>query len=122
MQRPLNTPLPEKKLPRGLTLVTWAEELDFALMQAFNEAFSEHWGLPTMNESLWREYFTAVPQFRGDLTYIVLDGDTIVGFCLNWIDDDKNRKPASMKAGWKPSASSLPGANKALPKPCLSIP
>lgn len=107
MQRPLSHPLPEKPLRRGLKLATWSEDLDFPLMQAFNEAFSEHWGLPTMNESLWREFFTAVPQFRSDLTYLAMDGDTIVGFCLNWVDKDKNRQ-TGIQEGWVEAIGVIP--------------
>lgn len=107
MQRPLQTPLPEKRLPAGLSLITWDEDLDFELMQAFNEAFSEHWGLPTMNESLWREFFTAVPQFRPDLTYMVMDGDTIVGFCVNWIDGYKNDQTGVLE-GWIEAIGVIP--------------
>ena len=29
-----------------------------------------------MNETLWHALFTGVAQFRGDLTYLTIDGDT----------------------------------------------
>jgi len=59
---------------------------------AFNEAFRGHWGLPEMDEQLWQQFFTGVPQFRGDLTYLAMEGEKIAGFCLNWVDQVKNEQ------------------------------
>ncbi len=85
MRRRLALPLLAALLPEELRLVTWTPEQDEALMHAFNEAFHGHWGLPKMNMTLWQEYFTGVPQFRGDLSSLAMSGDQIVGFCVNWI-------------------------------------
>ncbi len=84
MARSLDDPLPEHPLPAGLDLVSWSPERDRPLLDAFNEAFAGHWGLPHIDEALWRQFFTGVPQFRGDLTFLALDGAEIAGFCLNW--------------------------------------
>jgi ribosomal protein S18 acetylase RimI-like enzyme len=86
MQRSLAEPVQEKPLPASLRWVQWAPELDLPLMHTFNAAFSEHWGLQTMNEEAWQEFFTGVPQFRGDLTYLAMEADNIVGFCVNWVE------------------------------------
>jgi hypothetical protein len=77
------------------------------MMHAFNEAFQGHWGLPTINETLWQQLFTGVPQFRSDLTYLVMNGDEIVGFCLNWIDEGKNEQ-TGVKEGWVEALGVLP--------------
>ncbi len=92
MQRDLQVPIPDKSLPSNLRLNTWTEELDGPMRMAFNEAFRGHWGLPEMDERLWRQFFTGVPQFRGDLTYLAMDGEKIAGFCLNWVDQAKNEQ------------------------------
>jgi ribosomal protein S18 acetylase RimI-like enzyme len=38
-----------------------------------------------MNAAAWQEFFTGVPQFRGDLTYLAMAGEDIAGFCVNWV-------------------------------------
>ena len=107
MRRSLARPLPEKPLPKGLQIVNWTKEIDTDLRHAFNEAFSEQWGLPTMTEELWQKFFVGVPQFRSDLTYLALDGDTIVGFCLNWVDTARN-KQTGVGEGWIEAVGTLP--------------
>jgi ribosomal protein S18 acetylase RimI-like enzyme len=92
MQRDLHLPITEKSLPSSLQLKGWTKELDQSMMAAFNEAFQEQWGVPEMDEQLWEQFFTGVPQFRPDLTYLAMDGETIVGFCLNWVDQAKNEQ------------------------------
>ncbi len=49
MRRDLRQSTPEKSLPDNLHLVQWTESLDNTLMDAFNDAFSGHWGLPKMD-------------------------------------------------------------------------
>ena len=107
MRRDLTQPLPEKSLPNGLRLIKWSKDLDADLMHTFNEAFSQHWGLPTMSTDFWRKFFVGVPQFRGDLTYLAMDGDKIVGFCLNWVDAPKNEQ-TGIGEGWIEAVGTLP--------------
>ncbi len=107
MRHDLAQPLPEKSFPKGLQIVNWNQEIDADLMHTFNEAFSEHWGLPTMTEELWQKFFVGVPQFRSDLTYLAMDGDTIVGFCLNWVDEPQN-KQTGIGEGWIEAVGTLP--------------
>jgi len=112
MQRELGAFLPEKALPDGLRLVPWSAARDPALRQAFTAAFHGHWGLPEMNEALWQQFFVGVPQFRGDLTFLALAGDAldrgwIVGFCLNWVDEDKNAQ-TGVGEGWIEAIGVIP--------------
>lgn len=90
MQRSLADPIPDMSLPAGLELAQWTPELDLPLMHAFNAAFRGNWGVPTINEEGWKEFFTGVPQFRGDLTYLAMQGDRIIGFCVNWVEIAEN--------------------------------
>ncbi|MBV7333845.1 GNAT family N-acetyltransferase [Chloroflexi bacterium TSY] len=107
MQRRLADPIAERPLPAGLRFVPWREELNLSLMHAFNDAFRGHWGLPRMNEELWHQFFTGVPQFRGDLTYLAMEEETIVGFCLNWVNESQNRQSGVLE-GWIEAIGVIP--------------
>jgi mycothiol synthase len=98
MRCSLAEPIPDASLPDGLQWAQWAPELDLPLMHAFNAAFSEHWGLQTMNEATWKEFFTGVPQFRGDLTYLAMEADRIAGFCVNWVEGGENAQEGWIEA------------------------
>lgn len=98
MRRNLEGPIPDEPLPASLRWMQWTPELDTALMHAFNEAFSEHWGLQTMNEEAWREFITGVPQFRGDLTYLAMEEKSIAGFCVNWVEQAEESQEGWIEA------------------------
>ena len=103
MRRNLSQPLQKKPLPSGLNWVQWDPTLDLPLMDAFNEAFSKQWGLQRMNEETWRTFFTGVPQFRSDLTYMAMSDDAIVGFCINWVEE-----AVESKEGWIEAIGVIP--------------
>ncbi|HUV28778.1 MAG TPA: GNAT family N-acetyltransferase [Anaerolineales bacterium] len=42
-----------------------------------------------MDEHFWRQFFTGVPQFRSDMTYLAV---AIAGFCINWENETKNEQ------------------------------
>jgi len=86
MRRSLAQAVIPVPLPPGLSWAEWSPELDLEAMQAFNQAFSGHWGVPMMNPEIWRGYFTGVPQFRGDLSFLAMEGESVVGFCINWVE------------------------------------
>lgn len=88
MRRDSTKPILTEALPTDVRLEQWSPALDLPLMRAFNTAFREHWGLPQMNAELWHQFFTGGPHFRGDLSMIAMEGDTIVGFCVNWVNAD----------------------------------
>jgi mycothiol synthase len=104
MRRDLSEPVQKTPLPAGLSWTQWKPALDPPLMDAFNEAFSEQWGLPRMNEESWRTFFTGVPQFRSDLTYLAMDYEKIAGFCINWVEEENEAKEGWIEAiGVSPS-------------------
>jgi ribosomal protein S18 acetylase RimI-like enzyme len=90
-------------LPESLRWIQWDPALEPPLVEAFNEAFSENWGVPRMNLETWQTFFTGVPQFRSDLTYLAMDGDTIAGFCVNWVEER-----VEGKEGWVEAIGVLP--------------
>ena len=107
MRRSLSQPVLEARLPGGLSWVKWTPELDLPLMHAFNEAFREHYGVQEMNPESWRQLFTGVPQFRGDLTYLAMDAEKIVGFCINWVEEtgQEDNRP---REGWVEAIGVIP--------------
>jgi len=107
MQRDLTQPIPEKELPENLRLVSWSRALDDDLRQAFNAAFRGSWGVPEMDEQLWPQIFTGVPQFRADLSFLVLEGDEIAGFCINWVNEAKNEQ-RGVQEGWVEALGVIP--------------
>ena len=48
-----------------------------------------------------------VPQFRGDLTYLAMDEETIVGFCLNWVDASQHVE-TGVREGWIEAVGVIP--------------
>jgi len=107
MRRSLSQPAIQEPLPKGLKWVRWTADLDLPLMHAFNEAFREHYGAQKMNQESWRQLFTGVPQFRGDLTYLAMDDDGIVGFCINWVEGNEEADIGPLD-GWVEAIGVIP--------------
>ncbi len=84
MQTVLSEPRAEIALPSGLGLVPWVNEYSESARSAFNRAFEGHWGLPHIETAMWEQRFVDVPQFRSDLSWLVLFKDEVVGMCINW--------------------------------------
>lgn len=104
----LQEPLSDKLLPEGITAVPYKPELDLPMMNAFNAAFAQHWGLPTMTIEHWQQRFTDTPHFRSDLTYLALDEqDEVVGFCLTEVHGNKNQQ-MGIKEAWIEAIGVLP--------------
>lgn len=106
MQRDLRGLLSESKLPSGLGLQPWSLALDPAVLSAFNAAFQGQWGVPHLTPDLWREFFTGVPQFRADLSYLSLAGDKVVGFCINWVTEGS--ASPEQRQGWVKALGVVP--------------
>lgn len=84
MTRPFDEPLPEPPVPDGLRLVAFDPAYDEALRLAHNEVFLDHWGSTPRDAETWRTWYTGARAFRGDLSYLVLDGDEIVAYVLGY--------------------------------------
>lgn len=96
MRRDLSQPIPEQYLPAGLTLCNYRAELDRALMEACNEAFSDHWGFEPISYEDWQMFMIHAISFRPTLSYLALDGEgsntQITGFSINFIREEDNRR------------------------------
>jgi mycothiol synthase len=89
MRRDLSDPIPAPELADGLRLITYDKAvaadpgLDDRLRLAHNEAFEEHWGFQPWSAETWQQWETGQRDFRGDWSFLVLDGDEIAGYALS---------------------------------------
>jgi mycothiol synthase len=80
MKRPFDSPIPVVEVPDGLRVVPFDPQYDEALRLVHNEVFLDHWGSTPRDEDTWRVWFTGSRSFRGNLTFLVLDGEKIVAY------------------------------------------
>jgi mycothiol synthase len=96
MRRDLSQPVPDEYLPSGLILCNYRPELDRALMDAFNESFSDHWGFAPITYEDWQQFIIHAASFRPELTFLALDGEgsgaQIAGFSVNVVREEDNQR------------------------------
>jgi mycothiol synthase len=97
MQRELSEPIAPVQLPGDLALRVYAPqaggpELNEAVHAAFNEAFRDHWSFDPITAEEWQQFVVGRTSFRSDLSYVVMDGDDVVGFSLNGISPEENAR------------------------------
>jgi len=96
MRRDLSQPIPEEYLPSGLILGVYCPELDRALMEAFNESFSDHWGFEPITYEDWQQFIIHAASFRPELTFLALGGEgsaaQITGFSVNFVREEDNQR------------------------------
>jgi len=85
MEKTLSSSIDEPAIPSELSLLPWSDEWHETARKAFNQAFEGHWGLPTIDAEMWMSRFVGVPQFRTDLSWLVIHGSEVVGLCVNWV-------------------------------------
>ncbi len=101
MRRDLSQPIPDRPLPDGLRLTTYAEapELDARVMDAFNDSFRDHWSFEAISARDWQQFVIGRTTFRPDLTHLVLDGGEVAAFSLNRVDPEETARQG-YSAGW----------------------
>lgn len=99
MERDLSQSIPDKPLADGLAVCQWRPELDEATRVAFNDSFRDHWNFFPADETIWQRWFTGTPDFRGDLSYLVLDGERVAGFTICSHNQQWNEQ-AGKNEGW----------------------
>jgi mycothiol synthase len=88
MRRDLSTPVPAVAVPEGLRLLSFNQAVaadpgvDDALRLAHNEAFEHHWGFQPWSSETWQQWETGQRDFRGDWSFLAMDGDQIAGYAL----------------------------------------
>jgi ribosomal protein S18 acetylase RimI-like enzyme len=99
MRRDLSEPIPDRPLPEGLALRNYGPDIDERLLKADNEAFRDHWSHEPMTESEWQQFVVQGSSFRGDLTWVVMDGDEVAALSLNRFDPEEAEREG-YRAGW----------------------
>jgi GNAT superfamily N-acetyltransferase len=75
----------EPTLPSQVRLDSWDSSCSSQALEAFNNAFTGHWGLPLLTQAMWDKAFVGVPQFRPDLSLLAMSGSDVIGVCINWV-------------------------------------
>ena len=71
-------------LPDGLSLRPYEPSRDaYALYEAFQDAFSDHWGFERDSFEEFEHYILQHPKTDPSLWLLAYDGDEIAGYCLN---------------------------------------
>ena len=106
MRRDLRDPIPDGPLPAGLTLLTYAPELDERIRRACNESFRDSWGFEPFSPRDWQASFVQHSTFRPDLSFAILDGDEVAAFSMNRFDAAAAGR-TGFRAGWIGSLGTL---------------
>lgn len=87
LSRVLADPIPEIRLPSGVRIEPYREELSRATLEAKNAAFRDHWGSQPMTDEQW-ESMLGLSVFRPDLSFLALAEDEVVGFLTGEVNPD----------------------------------
>ena len=99
MRRDLREPLPAMPDLAGLRLEAFEASLAQPLLAIHNEAFLDHWGSEPLTAETWNHEFVGDPFFRGDLSFVVLDGEAIAGYTINYVFES-DWTAAGIREGW----------------------
>ena len=99
MKRDLRQPIPDRRVPDGVTLRTFSPELSRPVLDALNEAFRDHWGYEPVSEEDWQMFFLQRSSFRPDLTLVAMDGSEVAGLSFNTISPEENARHG-IEEGW----------------------
>ncbi len=92
MKRALAQPIPAPALPDGLSLRTYSADVDQALFEAYNESFRDHWSFEPVTREDWEMFFIGNSGFRPDNTLLVLAGDQVAAFSINYERAEDNAR------------------------------
>ncbi|MBV9171170.1 MAG: GNAT family N-acetyltransferase, partial [Chloroflexi bacterium] len=89
--RPTLEDIPEPRVASGIELRPYRMGDEAAWVEAFNEAFADHFGgWMGMPLPVWHRY-VASPVFKPDISLVAWDGERIAGFGHFRIDDELNQ-------------------------------
>lgn len=74
-------------LPAGLRVEPFDPERSEQVRVARNASFADHWGSQPTSQEAWQSMI-ALPTFRGDLSRVAWDGDTVAGFVIAEVNED----------------------------------
>jgi mycothiol synthase len=99
MRRDLRQPLPSMPDIGGLRLRAY-EPGDAELVRlAHNEAFADHWGSEPITADVWARDLVGDPYFRGDLSFVIVDGDEIAAYTANYVVEE-DWVATGIREGW----------------------
>lgn len=98
MRRDLSQPIPAVPLPEGMTFVTWSPRRAALFFTVYDHAFRDRPGFPGWSQDVWRYNLTGDPDFRRDLSLLILDGTEAVGFTICHIEVEADGGPSG--EGW----------------------
>ena len=93
LRRPLDVPLVVPPLAPGICFQEWSPERSPVFHGVYYRAFYQRPGFPGWSEAQWRDALTSAPGFRPDLSLLLTDGRTPVGFSMGAVDE-------VMRVGW----------------------
>jgi mycothiol synthase len=83
MTRGMEAPIPDvPQAPPGLTVTAYAPERDEAVRHAHREAFADDWGATPPDKQEWSQWYVPATTFRPEVSWLVLDGEEVVGYLL----------------------------------------
>lgn len=83
LERDLAARIDDVVLPARTRLVGFERAYDEATRRTHNAAFADHWGHRDRTPDEWRVHMTGLPDFRSDLSRLVLDDeDNVIGYAL----------------------------------------
>ncbi len=85
MRRDLRDPMPAPTDLESLELRPYDPALAERVRVAHNEAFADHWGSEPQTPEVWNCDLVGDPYFRPDLSFVVLDGNDVVGYSVNYV-------------------------------------
>ncbi|MBP1704793.1 MAG: family N-acetyltransferase [Chloroflexi bacterium] len=88
MRRDLREPIPPEPDLAGLRMAGFDAAWKDRLRLAHNEAFVDHWGSEPLPADVFERDFVGDPHFRADLSFLVLDGDELAGYTINYVAAD----------------------------------
>ena len=92
MERPIDDPLPEAQMPKGLEVRPVQEEHYRPIYEAENESFRDHWGHVELTEDEYQRWLSDPVSFTPHLWKVAWDGDQVAGMVLNFLNEEENRE------------------------------
>jgi mycothiol synthase len=99
MRRDLREPLPAATDLPGLQIRSYEPAGAAMVLAAHNEAFADHWGSEPLTAEIWNRDFVGDPFFRGDLSFVAVEGEEIAGYTVNYVAE-ADWEASGIREGW----------------------
>lgn len=82
MTRSLRHPVAHADVPAGLEMVAWTDDRSDAALDAFNDAWRDHWGYEPMPPEVWRFRTHEDAAFLRPASRLAIEGDRVAGLVV----------------------------------------